>query len=90
VGDVAAVDSGDRYEVGLDRDTLDVVGCGPLTQRGSDALSQHHHSDRQLEDCAGVSHEASTAADASTNAQGDVASCRLNGIVLQSLEAHGG
>jgi hypothetical protein len=30
-----------------------------------------------------------TAADASTNAQGHVASCRLNGIVLKSLECSG-
>jgi len=76
-------------EIRLDRDTLDVVGCGPLAQRCSDPLSQHHHSDHQLEDCAGVSHEAPTAADASTNAQGHVASCRLNGSVLKSLECSG-
>jgi hypothetical protein len=81
--------SGERYEIRLDRDTLDVVGCGPLTQRRSDPLGQHHHSDHQLEDCAGVSHEAPTAADASTNAQGHVASCRLNGVVLKSLECSG-
>lgn len=89
VADVGSGDSGDRFEVRLDRNTLDVIGCGPLTQRDSDPLSQHHHSDHQLEDCAGVSHEAPTAAYVSTNAEGDIASCRVNSIVLQPLECSG-